>query len=95
VFVPGYHGRMFDHNTRRVLTSFRIVFLTFDLCFRQVTSDSSKGPTVTIICAIVLFTIIKRILFLLVVLLTLFQVTCDNLEEAIVKVSKGNRLDET
>jgi hypothetical protein len=49
VLIPGYHGGMFDHNTRRVLTSFRIVFLTFDLCFRQVTSDSSKGATVMII----------------------------------------------
>ena len=58
---------MFDHNTRRVLISFRIVFLTFDLCFRQVTSDSSEGATVTIIRAIVLLTIIKRVLFLLVV----------------------------
>jgi hypothetical protein len=53
---------MFDHNTRRVLISFRIVFLTFDLCFRQVTSESSKGPTVTIIHVIVLFTIIKRVI---------------------------------
>jgi hypothetical protein len=86
---------MFDHNTRRVLISFRIVFLNFDLCFRQVTSESSKGATVTIILAIVLFTIIKRVLFLLVVLLTLFQVTCDNPEEAIVKVAEGNKLDET
>jgi hypothetical protein len=49
VLIPGYHEEMFDHNTRRVLTSFRIVFLTFDLCFRQVTSDSSKGATVIII----------------------------------------------
>jgi hypothetical protein len=73
VLVPGYHGGMFDHNTRRVLTSFRIVSLTFDLCFRQVTSDSSKGATVMIIRAFVLSTIIKRVLFLLVVLLTLFQ----------------------
>jgi hypothetical protein len=95
VLVPGCHGGMFDHNTRRVLTSFRIVFLTFDLCFRQVTSDSSKGATMTIIRAIVLFTIIKRVLFLLVVLLTLFQVTGDNPEEAIVKVAEGNKLDET
>jgi hypothetical protein len=86
---------MFDHNTRRVLISVRIVFLTFDLCFRKVTSDSSKGATMMIIHAIVLFTIIKRVLFLLVVLLTLFQVTSDNPEEAIVKVSEGNRLDET
>jgi hypothetical protein len=72
VLVPGYHGGMFDHNTRRVLLSFRIVFLTFNHCFNQATSDSSKGATVTIICAIVLF---KRVLFLVVVLLTLFQVT--------------------
>jgi hypothetical protein len=49
----------------------------------------------TIICAIVLFTIIKRVLFLLVVLLTLFQVTGNNLEEAIMKVAEGNILDET
>jgi hypothetical protein len=40
-------------------------------------------------------TIIKRVLFLLVVLLTLFQVTGNNPEEAIVKVAEGNRLDET
>ena len=87
MLVPGYYGGMFDHNTRRVLISFHIVFLTFDLCFRQVTSESSKGATVTIIRAIVLFTIIKRVLFLLVVLLTLFQVTGDNPEEVIVKVA--------
>ena len=87
MLVLGYHGGMFDHNTRRVLISFHIVFLTFDLCFRQVTSESSKGATVTIIHAIVLFTIIERVLFLLVVLLTLFQVTGDNHEEAIVKFS--------
>jgi hypothetical protein len=72
VLVPGCHGGMFDHSTIRMLTSFRIVSLTFDLCFRQATSDSSKGATVMIIRAIVLSTIIKRILFLLVVLLTLF-----------------------
>jgi hypothetical protein len=95
VLVPGYHGGMFAHNTRRVLTSFRIVFLTFDLCFRQFISDSSKGDIVTIMCAIVLFTIIKRVLFLLVVFLTLFQVTGNNPEETIVKVVEGNRLDET
>jgi hypothetical protein len=47
-----------------------------------------------IIRAIVLSTIIKRVLFLLVVLLTLFQVTSDNPEEAIVKVFEGNILDE-
>jgi hypothetical protein len=95
VLVPGYHGGMFDHNTRRVLISFRIVSITFDICFRQVTSDSPKGATVTIVRAIVLFTIIKRASILLVVLLTLFQVTGDNPKEAIVKVAEGNRLDET
>jgi hypothetical protein len=52
VLVPCYHGGMFDHNTRRVLTSFHIVFVTFDVCFRHVTSDSSKGDNVTIIRAI-------------------------------------------
>jgi hypothetical protein len=72
VLVSGYHGGMFDNNTRRVLISFRIVFLTFHLCLRQITSDSSKGATMMIICTIFLFTIIKRVLFLLVVLLTLF-----------------------
>jgi hypothetical protein len=73
VLIPGYHGGMFDHNTRRVLTSFHIVFLTFDLCFIQVTSDSSKGDTIMIIHVFVLSTIIKRVLFFLVVLLTLFK----------------------
>jgi hypothetical protein len=95
VLVPGCHGGMFDHNTIRVLTSFCIVFLTLDLCFRQVTSESSKGATVMIVRAIALSTIIKRVLFLLVVLLTLFQVTGDNSEEAIVKVVEGNILYET
>jgi hypothetical protein len=38
--------------------------------------------------------IIIRILFLLVVLLTLLQVTCNNLEEAIVKVAEGDVLKE-
>ena len=68
---------MFDHNTRSVLISFRIVFLTFDLCFRQVTSGSTKGAIVMIIRVFVLSTIIKRVLFLLVVLLIVFQVTGD------------------
>jgi hypothetical protein len=54
VLVPGCIGRMFDHKTIRVLTSFHIVSLTFDLFFKQATSDSSKGATVMIICAIVL-----------------------------------------
>jgi hypothetical protein len=52
VSVPGCHGGMFDHKTIRVLTSFRSVSLTFDRCFRQATSDSSKGATVMIIRAI-------------------------------------------
>jgi hypothetical protein len=60
VLVLGYHGGMFDHNTRRVLTLFHIIFLTFDLCFRHVTSDSSKGATVTIILAIVLLILSKE-----------------------------------
>jgi hypothetical protein len=47
-----------------------------------------------IIRVFVLSTIIKRVLFLLVVLLTLFQGISDNLEEAIVKVAEGNILDE-
>jgi hypothetical protein len=55
VLVPGCHGGMFDHNTMRVLTSFRIVFLTFNLCFKQITSDSSKGATVMIVHAIALY----------------------------------------
>jgi hypothetical protein len=55
VLVPGCHGGMFDHNTMRVLTSFCIVFLTFNLCFRQITSDSSKGATVMIVRAIALY----------------------------------------
>ena len=91
MLVPGYHGGMFDHNTRRVLISFRIVFLTFDLCFRQITSDISKGAIVMTIHAISLL----LLLFLLVVLLTLFQVTCDNPGESIVMVAKGNILNET
>ena len=62
MLVTGYHGGMFDHNTRRVLTSFRIVFLTLDHCFRQVTSDSFKGATVTIVLTIVIIIIIKSII---------------------------------
>jgi hypothetical protein len=92
---PGCQGGMFDHNTIRVLTSFRSVSLTFDCFFRQATSDSSKGAIVMIIHSIALSIIIKRILFLLVVLLTLFQVTGDNLEKAIVKIAEGNILYET
>ena len=64
MLVPGCHGGMFDHNTIRVLTSFRSVSLTFDHCFRQATSDSSKGATVMIIRAISLSTIIKKSIIL-------------------------------
>jgi hypothetical protein len=54
VLIPGYHEGMFAHNTRRVLISFCIIFLTFDPCSREVTNEISKGATVTIIRAIVL-----------------------------------------
>jgi hypothetical protein len=51
----GYHGGMIDHNTRRVILSFLIiVFLTFYPCFKQITSDRSKGDIVTIVLAIFL-----------------------------------------
>jgi hypothetical protein len=63
VLVPSCHGGMFDHNTIRVLTSFRSVSLIFYRCFRQATNDSSKGAIVMIIRAISLSIIIKRILF--------------------------------
>jgi hypothetical protein len=54
---------MIDHNTRRVFLSFLIiVFLTFYPCFRQVTSDSSEGATVTIVLTIVFIIIIKSII---------------------------------
>jgi hypothetical protein len=43
---------------------------------------------------VLLLYIIRRILFLLAVLLTLLQVTCNNPEEAIVKVAEGNVLKE-
>jgi hypothetical protein len=73
VLISSYHGGMFDHNTRRVLTSFRIVFITFDLFFRHVSSDSSKGATVMITRVFFLSAIIKRVLFLPAILLTLFR----------------------
>ena len=47
-----------------------------------------------IIRVFVLATIIKRVLFFLVVLVTLFQVTNNNPEKAIVKVAEGNVLKE-
>jgi hypothetical protein len=55
VLVLGFHEGMFDHNTMRVLTSFCIVFLTFNLCFRKITSDSSKGATEMIVFSIALY----------------------------------------
>jgi hypothetical protein len=55
VLVPGCHGGMFDHNTMRVLTSFSYCIPYLNLCFRQVTSDSSKGATVMIVRAITLY----------------------------------------
>jgi hypothetical protein len=55
VLVPGCHGRMLGHNTMRVLTSFHIVFLTFNLCFRQIISDNSKRAIVMIVHAIALY----------------------------------------
>ena len=54
MLVLGCHEGMFDHNTIRVLTSFRSVSRTFDRCFRQPMSDSSKGAIVMIIRAIAL-----------------------------------------
>jgi hypothetical protein len=94
VLIPGYHGGMFDHNTRRVLTSFHIVFLTFDLCFRQVTSDSSKGATIMIIRVFCFIYYYQKSIILACCFVDLVQVTGDNLKEAIVKVAKRNILDE-
>ena len=94
MLVPCYLGGMFDHNTRRVLNSFHIVFLTFDLRFRQVTSETSKGATVTIIHAISLIYYYQKSIILACCFVDLVQVTGDNLEEAIVKVPEGNILDE-
>jgi hypothetical protein len=45
-----------------------------------------------IIRAIVLSAIVKRVLLLLAVLLTLFQVTGDNHEESIVKVARRQHI---
>jgi hypothetical protein len=55
VLVLGCHGRMFDHNTMRVLTSFSYCIPYVNLCFRQVTSDSSKGATMMIVHVITLY----------------------------------------
>jgi hypothetical protein len=51
---------MFDYNTRRVLISYCVVFLTFDFCFRKVTSNSSRGATVMIVLTVFII-IIKSI----------------------------------
>jgi hypothetical protein len=54
---------MIYHDIKIVLLSFLIiVFLTFDPCFRQVTSDSSEGATVMIVLAIISIIIIKSII---------------------------------
>jgi hypothetical protein len=53
---------MIDHNTRRVFLSFLIiVFLDFYPCYKQVTSDSSEGATVTIVLTIVFIIITKSV----------------------------------
>jgi hypothetical protein len=88
VLVLGCHGGMFDHNTMRVLTSFRIVFLTFNLCFRQVSSDSSKGANVVIVRAIALY-YQKDI-----TLACCFVDLVPGHREVIMKVAKGNILKE-
>jgi hypothetical protein len=89
---------MIDHNTRRVLLSFLIiVFLTFEPCFRQVTSDSSEGATVTIVLAIIFY--YYKEYYSCRLFLPCFscsgQITCDNPEGAIMIVVGGNILDET
>jgi hypothetical protein len=88
---------MIDHNTRRVLLSFLIiVFLTFNSCFRQVTSASSEGATVTIVLAIVI--IIKKYYSCLLFLPCCScseKVIGDNPKEAIMTVVGDNILDET
>jgi hypothetical protein len=70
-------------------------FLIFGSCSRQVTSDSSKGATVTIVLAIV-FIIIKSIIlvycFSLVVLVP-GRSQVITLKGAIVTVAGGNILD--
>jgi hypothetical protein len=89
---------MIDHNTRRVFLPFLIiVFLTFYPCFRQVTNDSSKGATVTIVLTIVFYyykEYYSCLLFLHCCSCSR-KVTGDNTEEAIVTIAGGNILDET
>jgi hypothetical protein len=92
VLVPGCHGGILDHNTMRVLTSFHIVFRTFNICFRQITSDSSKGATMMIVHVIALY--YQKDIILACCFLTLLQVTGNNPEESIVKVAQGNVLKE-
>ena len=55
MLVSYCHGRIFGHNTKRVLTSFRIVFITFNIFFKQVTIDRSKGDNVMIVHDIALY----------------------------------------
>jgi hypothetical protein len=90
---------MIDHNTRRVLLSFLIiVLLTHNPCFKQVTSDSSKGDTITNCSRFCFFYYYKEyypcILFLPCCSCSK-QVTSDNPEESIVTVVGDNILDET
>jgi hypothetical protein len=63
---------MISHDTRRVLLSFLIiVFFNFNRCFRQVTSDSSEGDTMTsvvVIISIIIKSIILVYYFSLVIL---------------------------
>jgi hypothetical protein len=90
---------MIDHNTRKVFLSFLIIiFITFDPCFKKVTSDISEGATVTIALAIVFIIIIKSII--LVYCFSLFVLVPSRsqvitLKGAIVMVAGGNILDET
>jgi hypothetical protein len=70
-----------------------VLLLTFYPCFRQVTCESSKGVTMTTILSIAMKSIILVCWFSLVVVLGRSQVI--TLKEAIVKVAKGNKLDET
>jgi hypothetical protein len=54
---------MIDHNTRRVFLSFLIiVFLTFYLCFKKITSDICEGDIAMIVLTIDFIIIIKSII---------------------------------
>jgi hypothetical protein len=71
-----------------------IVLLTFYPYFRQVTSESSKGATVTIVLSIAMKSIILVCCFSLVVLV-LGRSQVITLKGVEVMVAKGNILDET